>query len=51
MGHHALGNARHSVDLGDTVDLVAEELHADRPSAPIRGVDLHRVAPHAEGVS
>ena len=36
------------IDLGHTVDLVAEKLHAHRLFALGGGEDLHRVAPHAE---
>jgi len=35
----------------DGVDLVAEELHAHRAVAPVGGVDVHRVAAHAEAVA
>src|SRR5207237_1738524 len=35
------------VELGDALDLVAEELDADR-EVLVRRVDLERVAPHAE---
>ena len=39
------------VELGDAVDLVAEELHADGAILVIGGVQLHCVAPHPEHVA
>ncbi|CUO44949.1 Uncharacterised protein [Flavonifractor plautii] len=39
------------VDLADTVDLVAEELHPDGGVLPVGGEDLHRVPPHPEHVA
>ena len=45
--HHA----GHGLELADGVDLVAEELHAHRAVAPVGGVNVHRVAAHAEAVA
>ena len=45
------GSAGDGVELGDAVDLVAEELHADGPVFIVGGVQLHRVAPDAEHVA
>ena len=48
---HALRHTRHGVDLGNALDLVAEEFDADRPPRPIDRVNLHRVAAHAEMIA
>ena len=45
------GTAGDGVDLGNAVDFVAEELHADGPARPVGGIDLQRIAAHAEGVA
>ena len=47
LRHHA----GHRLELADGVDLVAEELHAHRAVAPVGGVNVHRVAAHAEAVA
>ena len=51
MADDALRHAADGVDLGDAVDLVAEELHADGPAGPVDGVNFHGIAAHAERVS
>ena len=44
------GRAGDGMELGDAVDLVAEELHPDGAILVIGGVQLHRVAPDTEHV-
>ena len=51
MADNALRHTADGVDLGDAVDLVAEELHTDGPAGPVDGVNLHGIAAHAERVS
>lgn len=50
-----LERARHltvdGVEFADAVDLVTEELDAHGLVAVVRGVELHRVAAHAEAVA
>ena len=46
-----LRRAGDGVNLGDAVDLVAEELHPDGVALRVDGVDLHRVAADAEHVA
>ena len=43
--------AAQRIDLGDPVDLVAEELDAQRPRLLVGGEDLDDVAAHAEGAA
>ena len=42
MLHHVLFGAGEGVELGDAVDLVAEELHPDGQLAHIGQIDVHR---------
>ena len=48
MLDHVLLGAREGVELGDAVDLVAEELHPDGQLAHISQIDVHDVAVDAE---
>ena len=41
----------HGGEFADPVDLVAEEFDADRLVAVVRGVELHRIAAHAEAIA
>ena len=45
------GGAGDGVELGDAVDLIAEELHTDGPVLIVGGVQLHRVAPDPEHIA
>ncbi len=45
------GVAGHRMELGDALDLVAEELYTDGPVLVIGRVQLHRVAPDPEHVA
>ena len=45
------GGAGDGVELGDAVDLIAEELHPDGPILIIGGVQLHRVASNPEHIA
>ena len=50
MLEHSLGLTGDGVDLGNAVDLVAEELHPDGISVGVHRIDLHRVPPDPEHV-
>ena len=51
MADHAFRHTGNGVDLGDAVDLVTEELHADGASGPVGGVDFYGVAADTEVVA
>ena len=51
VGEDLFGHAGHGVDLGDPVDLVAEELHPDGLVPPVGRVDVDGVAPDPEVVA
>ena len=50
MLEHPLGLTGDGVDLGNAVDLVAEELHPDGISVGVHRIDLHRVPPDPEHI-
>ena len=50
MLEHPLGLTGDGVDLGNAVDLVAEELHPDGVAVGIYRIDLHRVPPDPEHI-
>ena len=50
MLEHSLGLTGDGVDLGNAVDLVAEELHPDGVAVGVHRIDLHRVPPDPEHV-
>ena len=45
------GRTGDRMELRDTLDLVAEELHTDGPVLIVGGVQLHRVAPYPEHIA
>ena len=51
MIYHPLHRAGERMDLGDPVDFIAKELHADGIVIGVRQMDLYRITPHTEPVA